>query len=311
NAVVTGNIIHDNGLEGGSAINMDGVQESLIYNNLLYNNHATGIAMYMIDGAEGSKNNKVYNNTIVSPSNTRWNILSVNGSTGNEVYNNILINNHSFRGSIAIDESSAPGFKSDYNILENRLSDDDGNSNMSLDEWQAMGYDLHSFLADPEEEIFIDHSEGDFHLLLNSQPINIGTSLVSSVVNKDLDNVLRPQGNGFDIGTYEFSGTTEVNEETIAEGFKLFQNYQNPFNPITKIKFNIPGIIESEKMQIQFVTLKVYDVLGNEVGTIINEEKHPGEYELVFDGSNLTSGTYFYRLTFGNFSETKKLLLIK
>ena len=68
NAVVEGNIFHDNGYGGGSAINMDGVQDSEIFNNLIYNNHATGIAMYQIDGGDASKNNKVYNNTIIQPS---------------------------------------------------------------------------------------------------------------------------------------------------------------------------------------------------------------------------------------------------
>ena len=126
NAVVEGNILHDNGYGGGSAINMDGVQDSKIFNNLIYNNHATGIAMFKIDGGDASKNNKVFNNTIIQPSDGRWCVISVDGSTGNTMYNNILINHHSFRGSIALDAASATGFVSDYNILVNRLSDDDG-----------------------------------------------------------------------------------------------------------------------------------------------------------------------------------------
>jgi hypothetical protein len=121
NAIVAGNIIHDNGAGGGSAINMDCVQDSKIFNNLIYNNHATGIAMYQIDGAEGSKNNKIFNNTIIHPTNGRWAVLVANASTGNTIYNNILINNHSFRGSICLDEESKPGFVSDYNLVVNRL----------------------------------------------------------------------------------------------------------------------------------------------------------------------------------------------
>ena len=117
---------------------MDGVQDSEIFNNLIYNNHATGIAMYQIDGGDASKNNKVYNNTIIQPADGRWNIIAVDGSTGNTLYNNILINHHSFRGSIAIDAASTSGFVSDYNILVNRLSDDDGNSNMTLTQWQSL-----------------------------------------------------------------------------------------------------------------------------------------------------------------------------
>jgi parallel beta-helix repeat protein len=239
NAIVEGNIVHDNGYGGGSAINMDGVQDSEIFNNLIYNNHATGIAMYMIDGGDASKNNKVYNNTIIQPADGRWCIISVNGSTGNTLYNNILINHHSFRGSIALDAASMNGFVSDYNILVNRLSDDDGNSNTTLSQWQSLGYDLHSMVADPESQIFIDYTNDNYHLLQNAQAVNVGTNLVLPTVFEDLDNIPRPQGSGYDIGCYEFTTTTEVVEENIPKSFQLFQNYPNPFNPATRIKYPV------------------------------------------------------------------------
>jgi len=310
NAIVAGNIIHDNGVGGGSAINMDCVQDSKIFNNLLYNNHATGIAMYQIDGAEGSKNNKVFNNTIVHPTDGRWAVLIVNGSTGNTVYNNILINNHSFRGSICIDEDSKAGFVSDYNLLVNRLSDDDGNSNMSLASWQSLGYDTHSQIVQDENQIFVDNTNGNFHLLPSSQPINIGTSLVSSVVGFDIDGVSRPQGSGFDIGAYEFTSTASVDEETLPNDFILFQNYPNPFNPSTTIKYTIPNVTLSG-VEGSRVILKIYDVIGNEIATLVNENKPAGNYEVSFDAKNFSSGTYFYKLQAGSFVETKKMLLIK
>lgn len=101
-----------------------------------------------------------------------------------------------------------------------------------------------------------------------------------------------------------YSGTTSVEEnDNIPIEFSLFQNYPNPFNPNTTIKFSIPSR--------QFVTIKVFDLLGREIETLVNEEKSIGNYELKFDGSNLTSGVYFYRLHANNFSETKKLILIK
>jgi parallel beta-helix repeat protein len=303
NAIVEGNIIHDNGYGGGSAINMDGVQDSEIFNNLIYNNHATGIAMYQIDGGDASKNNKVYNNTVIQPSDGRWCLISVNGSTGNTLYNNILINHHSFRGSIAIDPASSTGFVSDFNILVNRLSDDDGNSNMTLTQWQSMGYDTHSMIADPENQIFVDHTNGNFHLLQNAQAVDAGTNLVLPIVFEDLDNISRPQGSEFDIGCYEYTGTTEVVEENIPQTFQLFQNYPNPFNPSTNIGFRIA--------EFGFVSLKVYDILGNEVTTLVNEEKYPGIYEVEFDASLLPSGIYFYQIKFGSFTQSKKVLLLK
>lgn len=302
-AIVEGNILHDNGYGGGSAINMDGVQSSEIFNNLIYNNHATGIAMYQIDGGDASKNNKVYNNTIIQPSDGRWCVIAVDGSTGNTLYNNILINHHSFRGSISIDAASVTGFVSDYNILVNRLSDDDGNSNMTLSQWQTMGYDTHSMIADPENQIFVDYSNANYHLLQNSQAVDAGTNLVLPTVFEDLDNVPRPQGNGFDIGSYEYTSTTEVANENIPNEFQLFQNFPNPFNPSTTIKFQLENS--------GFVSLTVYNVLGNEVATIINEFKSSGKYEVRFDASELSSGIYFVRLLQDSFIQTIKMTLLK
>ncbi|GBD89246.1 Ycf48-like protein precursor [bacterium BMS3Abin03] len=91
--------------------------------------------------------------------------------------------------------------------------------------------------------------------------------------------------------------------------YNILQNYPNPFNPSTKIKFTIapPNLPGGEA----FVTLKVYDVLGREVATLVNEEKPPGSYEVEFDGSNLPSGVYFYRLKAGNYSQVKKMVLLR
>jgi hypothetical protein len=128
---------------------------------------------------------------------------------------------------------------------------------------------------------------------------------------EDLDNVSRPQGSGFDIGAYEFSGTTGVEENILTENFILFQNYPNPFNPTTKIKYTIPANVILNGAKNLNVSIKVYDVLGNEVAALVNEEKQPGTYGINFDGSNLSSGIYFYTLTAGGYKSTKKLTLIK
>ena len=85
--------------------------------------------------------------------------------------------------------------------------------------------------------------------------------------------------------------------------FVLFQNYPNPFNPSTTLSF----VISHQS----FVTLKVFDVLGNEIATLVNEEKQPGVYEVEFDASILSSGTYFYKLKAAEFFETNKMILLK
>ncbi|HSW55495.1 MAG TPA: T9SS type A sorting domain-containing protein [Ignavibacteriaceae bacterium] len=95
-----------------------------------------------------------------------------------------------------------------------------------------------------------------------------------------------------------------VNEDGIApEGYTLKQNYPNPFNPVTNIRFRIADF--------GFVSLKIYDILGNEVATLVNEEKPAGNYEVNFNASSLSSGTYFYKLQAGSFIETKKMILLK
>jgi hypothetical protein len=93
------------------------------------------------------------------------------------------------------------------------------------------------------------------------------------------------------------------NDPTIVNDYSLKQNYPNPFNPNTLISFSIPAN--------EFVTLKVYDKLGREVATLVNEFKNAGNYSVNFLSENLASGIYFYKIQSGNFTETKKMMLIK
>ncbi len=99
------------------------------------------------------------------------------------------------------------------------------------------------------------------------------------------------------------TGTGNNTALTIPDSYQLSQNYPNPFNPSTKINFTIP--VNGQ------VSLKVYDVLGKEVMSLVNDVMTAGRHEVTFNGSNLNSGTYFYRLQSGNFVETKKMLLVK
>jgi len=98
------------------------------------------------------------------------------------------------------------------------------------------------------------------------------------------------------------SGVTPVSTET-PSNYSLSQNYPNPFNPVTKINYALP--------KSGLVTLKIYDILGKEVATLVNEVKNVGTYSIDFNGSNLSSGVYFYKLTAGDFSSIKKMSLIK
>lgn len=97
--------------------------------------------------------------------------------------------------------------------------------------------------------------------------------------------------------------SVEQNNSTIPTTFDLYQNYPNPFNPSTVIKYQIP--------QNTFVNINIYDVLGNQIKTLVREEKAAGNYELKFDASNMPSGVYFYSIQAGAFSQTKKMILMK
>jgi len=120
----------------------------------------------------------------------------------------------------------------------------------------------------------------------------------------------RLKQNDFD-GSFTYSDIVEV-EVLSPNVFSLEQNYPNPFNPSTKIKFTIPqSPLLGGDGRGGLVTLKVYDVLGNEITTLVNEEKSVGSYEAEFDGSNLSSGIYFYSLSSGNFFSTKKMILLR
>ena len=108
------------------------------------------------------------------------------------------------------------------------------------------------------------------------------------------------------------SSTENENGILHPDEFHLYQNFPNPFNPSTKIKFTIapPNLPEGE--DFKKVILKVYDVLGNEVAELLNEYKSVGNYEVEFSASEkIPSGVYFYRLTAGNYSSTKKMLLLR
>jgi hypothetical protein len=201
-ALVENNIIYENGTGGGSGINMDGVANSVVRNNLLYNNHASGISLYQIDGGSGSHDNRVLNNTIVMASNGRWGINIPNtNDTNNKLFNNIIYNYHSWRGSITIGSPTLSGFESDYNVVMDRFSTDDGDTRITLAQWQALGYDQHSIIATPSQ-LFVNTSAADYHLVPGSPAIDKGTLL--NDVPTDLEGTPRPSGTAYDIGAYEF-----------------------------------------------------------------------------------------------------------
>ena len=141
-----------------------------------------------------------------------------------------------------------------------------------------------------------------------SKPIDIwvgyivgqGTSALNSVTvtRNYVQNAQAYFNNNFTNGT-----VSDVDDFSIVTEYNLSQNYPNPFNPNTKISWQSPVAGHQ--------TLKVFDVLGNEVATLVNEFRNAGSYEIEFNASTLSSGIYFYRLSDGSFIQTKKMILIK
>lgn len=200
-ALVENNVIYDNGKSGGSGINCDCVQDSTFQNNTLYGNHAAGITLYQIDGAQASKNNVITNNTILMASDAKWAVSIRDGSTGNAVYNNILWSDHSYRGSISVASDSLKGFTSDYNVVMERFTANDGDSVQTLSQWRSStGQDAHSIVAAPSA-LFVDVAKNDFHLKTESVAVDKGTTLHAPKT--DNEGTARPAGGAIDIGADE------------------------------------------------------------------------------------------------------------
>ncbi|PYQ07550.1 MAG: hypothetical protein DMF82_03645 [Acidobacteria bacterium] len=207
-ALVEDNVIYENGVNGGSAINADGVDDSVFRNNLIYSNHAFGISLFSIDGSHGSSRNKVYNNTIVQAIDGRWclNIPKSKGKggspVGNVVKNNILYTERTDKGAIDVYSTAAGVLTSDYNAVVDRFSTNGGTSVTStLAQWQTFGYDTHSFVS-TASALFVDPGAGDYRLKEGSPAIDAGTNLSPDVV-ADIVGTARPQRLAYDIGCYE------------------------------------------------------------------------------------------------------------
>jgi hypothetical protein len=139
-------------------------------------------------------------------------------------------------------------------------------------------------------------------------PLPNGNGPTLSLINSELDNSLAESWSAS--GLYGTPGylndvytKAEMEENLIPTEFVLYQNYPNPFNPNTKISWQFPVV--------SWQILKIYDILGNEVATLVNEYRNAGNYVVEFDASNLSSGIYFYKLQTGTFIQTKKMILLK
>ncbi|MEP6794216.1 MAG: right-handed parallel beta-helix repeat-containing protein [Saprospiraceae bacterium] len=291
---IYGNVIYENGIGGGAGINLDGAQSAFIYNNLLYQNHASGIALFQQDAAAPSINATVVHNTIVSAPDGRWCILAVNGSSGAQIYNNIIIHTGTSpslpRGSIALDPDAVSGFGSDYNIVSNKLSKMGDGAFVTLSTWQSYGYDTHSFLAGPLANIFVAPGS-DYHLLTNSPAVNAGNISFSSGVNTDIEGTSRPQGNQVDIGAYELQGPLSI--DTDHQGPTYVKKPQ-PHIVVSRESISWPDDLEGN-MNIMTVEGKVVAHLDiSSAGEYTFHELIPGIYAVaIYDANGIQWSRWF------------------
>jgi hypothetical protein len=299
--------------EGGAIIMSN--SSAMIKNNLTYNNEAA-----IVPGVDGGiRNNIIYANEGGGQYGTGGLMVWVSDPWTAIIENNTIFGNISTTtsGGLSVEQTSA--------IIRNNIIW--GNTQQTGA--QVTGYQSSTFEYCNTEEIYPGQGNisinPDFlpqNFLLNSLSPCIDTGDPGTSFNDKED----PGNPGFalypslgamrnDIGAYggpgammlpDISGIVGVQEEGTAispSSVLLHQNYPNPFNPTTKISYEVP--------ELSFVSLKVFDVLGNEVAALVENEKPLGSYEVEFDAAELTSGIYLYKLIAGNYIETKKMILLK
>jgi len=330
--IIRNNVVHniksDNGytcvgilLSGGTGTN------NMIYNNMVYDIQSSSTQgdsrVAGIEAWEQESPKIFYNSVFLSGTGSHnygsgalyiWNTCS-NVESKNNILVNIRDESPYCAAAIYIRGSAVFLSSSDYNDLYYEPNQYNCMVRLysleyhTLTEWQATGRDSNSVTELPNFVAPYLHVDETIPTCLESR----GIPIVG--IETDFDGNTRNTTSP-DIGADEFNGipiTGVKNEDSQPLTFNLDQNYPNPFNPNTKIKYSVP---QSSQVQI-----KVFDVLGNEVATLVDEYKSAGKYEVEFNASSLSgsvsakggyaSGVYFYQLKAGEFISTKKMILLK
>jgi hypothetical protein len=304
---VTDNIISNNitTRAGGGIFTV--TSTAIVTNNIIFNNSCFGV-----EGEGGGikswmgDKSIIINNTIVNNSAAHGGGFCCNDNADPILINNIIWGNISTDGNQVnfVDINSDPHFS--FNDIEGGKEAFAGTGAGA----NYTGLYENNIDADP---VFVDAASDDFSLSNSSSCIGKGINSVE--IGGVLYNVPpfcnmgnprpSPAGSNPDIGACEnLNPTVGIEQELITpRDFVLYQNYPNPFNPATAISWQSPV----GSWQI----LKVYDVLGNEVATLVNEYKPAGSYKVKFDGGNLASGIYFYKIQAGDYTAVKKMVLLK
>lgn len=323
NIITNNSVMNSAGVTGtgGGGIRAGDGLPKILNNMVMYNTGKYGAGIVLNYTGATVKNNIIYGNSMSSTYNSGTAIWADNvlGTNKNLIENNTIVGNSSLNGTPGI----LSAYSANLTVRNNIIWGNTGPGNIQMlnsgSTLTATYNDVQfGYTGAGNINVYPQFSDSNFVLLNSSPCIDAGDS--SSVYNDPSDPV--NPGNGKfpskgtirnDMGAYggplssviaivKVIGIKNINTE-MPEGFNLIQNYPNPFNPETVIKFKI------DKQNT--VTLKIYDVTGREVASLLNTRLNSGTYEITFDGKDLPSGAYIYKLTSGNNSISKVMALIK
>ncbi len=251
-------------------LNLQGIYYSEVYNNLIYNNGSggggNGMTFFHGDAATGCNDVKVYNNTVIVPSTSQWCILAID-SDSLIVKNNILLS-FSNKGSLDI-ESSCTNYQGDYNLLNDKMTINQGNSYINFLGWQSLGQDAHSVLIRDNASVFENLAMNNYRLAINSPAIDAGTAEVASLIGIDLDSITRPQNGKYDIGCYERKSATGLENQYQHDKYKFLDFGSS---------FSFDNLNEDHVVEIYFLNGNLKD------------------HGQIFIKSHFTPGIYIYQL---------------
>jgi hypothetical protein len=310
NTIIEYNYLHNTGGPGilisGTLNGFTGVENAIIrYNIFAKNNHD---ALHLRE--KGDKSLKIYGNIFLAGNASALKVDgSAQGGLDLKFYNNTV-----YETSILIQNSS-----STITALEfiNNIIYSPGQRTPLSDSGNNITLEKNNIYTDPSFQnisnlptgftgtygVDMEPNANGLNITSKSPARDAGTSLEASY-DMGINTVKRPNGSGWDIGAYELGDPSSLNLGPMQpDSYSLYQNEPNPFNPSTKIKFNLPSA--------ENVTIEVINSLGQSIETLLDEYKPSGYHEVEFHGQNLASGIYFYRIDAGEFMDVKRMILLK
>jgi len=301
-ADVEGSSIFNDDNAGSGKIGITAYLNSYTFASPTHDNYV--ILDYKFINKSGSEINNFYAGLFFD-----WDIIDGSGAGDKTAYDNVGNLSYTYNATGGPDTwvTTALISSDDYLFYAIDNGGDDGDFQIydgftDAEKWQALSNGISKSTAGPND---ISHVIGGGPFSISSgDTIHVAFAIGAGLNLEDLRSTVTNARTKFqDI----LVTGVEENNPTVPLEFSLEQNYPNPFNPTTKIEYSIPNVGAS---LMKPVLLKIYDILGNEVATLVNEEQPAGIYEVSFDAQSFSSGVYFYKLQTSSFVETKKMILL-